>query len=117
MLGAVLALASLGNGVMGSQILQTSGFTNCDTNASISVQKVNIQYNNDDQTVLFNVAGTSTTEQNVTAVLNVSAYGQQVYSNAFDPCDTKTFVQQLCPGKERIQARRTKKKTCASRVD
>ncbi|KAK2072850.1 hypothetical protein P8C59_007180 [Phyllachora maydis] len=97
MLGAVLALASLGNGVMGSQILQTSGFTNCDTNASISVQKVNIQYNNDDQTVLFNVAGTSTTEQNVTAVLNVSAYGQQVYSNAFDPCDTKTFVQQLCP--------------------
>lgn len=79
-------------------ILQTVGFSNCNTNANITVQRVNIFYNNDNKTVTFDVAGTNTVEQNVTAVLNVTAYGQQIYSNTFDPCDRGTFVTQLCPG-------------------
>ena len=50
------------------------------------------------QTVTFNVAGTSKEAMNVTAVLNVTAYGTSVYSNSFNPCDASTFVSQLCPG-------------------
>ena len=85
--------------MMGANILQTSGFTNCGPNASVKVQKVDIKYDNDNKTVTFDVAGTSTQVQNVTAVLNVTAYGNQVYSNAFNPCSEATFVAQLCPGK------------------
>jgi len=58
---------------------------------------VDVSYNNDDKTVSFNVAGTSEQTMNVTAQLNVTAYGISVYSNSFNPCHTSTFVAQLCP--------------------
>lgn len=58
---------------------------------------VDVSYNNDNKTVSFNVAGTSEQTMNVTAQLNVTAYGISVYSNSFNPCDTSTFVAQLCP--------------------
>jgi hypothetical protein len=95
---AVLAGALLAGGVLGLDVLETVGFSSCNTNASVSVQKVDIRYNNDDKTVSFDVAGSSNKVQNVTAVLNVTAYGQNIYSNSFDPCAPGTFVQQLCPG-------------------
>ncbi len=82
-------------------ILQTVGFSSCGANgteASVQVQAVDIEYNADNKTVSFDVAGTSTEVQNVTAILNVTAYGVQVYSNSFDPFSESTFVEQLCPG-------------------
>lgn len=95
---AVLATA-FASGVLGDDILETIGFTNCKSNARVTVQKVDITYNNNNKTVTFDVAGTSARVQNVTAVLNVTAYGNQIYSNTFNPCDRKTFVEQLCPGR------------------
>ncbi|KAI3337785.1 TRP-domain-containing protein [Ustulina deusta] len=95
---AVLATALVATGVLGDDILVTDGFNNCNNNNSdITVDNVDIKYNNADKTVTFNVAGTSAREQNVTAKLTVTAFGQNVYSNQFDPCDPATFVQQLCP--------------------
>jgi len=97
---AACAVAFMAKGAAGADILQTSGFSNCDqTKASVTVQKVDISYNNDNKTVSFDVAGSSSKVQNVTAFLSVKAYGQEIYSNTFDPCDDDTFVQQLCPGK------------------
>jgi hypothetical protein len=97
LLRTAVALAALAQGVTGADILQTSGFSTCNANSSVSVQRVNISYNNDNKTVTFDVAGSSNKIQNVTAVLNVTAYGQQIYSNSFDPCSPGTFVEQLCP--------------------
>lgn len=91
---AILLLANAANA---AQILKTSGFTTCLSGSSITVNNVDIQYNNDNKTVSFDVSGTSTKSINVTAVLNVTAYGKAVYSNTFNPCDTATFVAQLCP--------------------
>ncbi|KAF3762384.1 putative Flc2 FAD transporter, partial [Cryphonectria parasitica EP155] len=48
-------------------------------------------------TVTFDLSGTSTVEQNVTAQLNVTAYGYSVYSSSFNPCEATTYVEQLCP--------------------
>lgn len=95
---AALTGALLASGVLGVDVLETVGFSSCNTNASVSVQRVDIKYNNDNKTVSFDVAGSSNKVQNVTAVLNVTAYGQDIYSNSFDPCEKSTFVQQLCPG-------------------
>lgn len=99
LLGAVLVGAGLVKGVVGVDVLETIGFSNCGNGEkpTVSVQKVDIKYNNDNKTVTFDVAGTSTQVQNVTAILNVTAYGQNIYSNTFDPCSPATFVQQLCP--------------------
>lgn len=99
-----LALAALSGQALGTQILETSGFTTCFNSPDIVVQKLNIQFNNDNKTVTFDVAGTNAKAVNVSAVLNVTAYGTQVYSNSFNPCDSSTFIQQLCPRKPSAQS-------------
>lgn len=96
-LRAALAVGALAKGAVGAEVLQTSGFSTCSANSSVSVQLVDISYNNDNKTVTFDVAGSSSKIQNVTALLNVTAYGRQIYSNSFDPCSPGTFVEQLCP--------------------
>ncbi|KAI0543051.1 hypothetical protein GGR58DRAFT_7106 [Xylaria digitata] len=94
---AIWAIALVTTGVLGEDILVTSGFNNCNNNSDITVDNVDIKYNNADKTVTFNVAGTSAKEQNVTAWLTVTAFGQEFYRNEFNPCSPATFVQQLCP--------------------
>ncbi|KAK1987900.1 hypothetical protein LZ30DRAFT_684236 [Colletotrichum cereale] len=94
----LLALATaLATETLADSILKTSSFTTCGNDTAITVQKVDIQYNNDDKTVTFDVAGTSARSQNVTAILDVSAYGNAIYSNTFNPCEAATYVEQLCP--------------------
>ncbi|UNI14945.1 hypothetical protein JDV02_001522 [Purpureocillium takamizusanense] len=94
--GSIIA-GTLASHAWAGQILKTDGFSDCGHDSTIKVDKVDIRYNNDNKTVIFDVAGSSAKEQNVTALLNVTAYGNQVYSNKFNPCDKGTFVQQLCP--------------------
>lgn len=96
--GAALLAAALTQGVFAADILQTTTFTTCADSADITVQKIDIEYNNSNKTVSFDVAGMSTKEQKVMAKLNVTAYGTQVYTNSFNPCDNSTYMAQLCPG-------------------
>ncbi|KAI1761008.1 TRP-domain-containing protein [Hypoxylon sp. FL1150] len=93
---AILATGFI-SGVLSENLLVTSGFSNCETGSEINVQKVNIAYDNDDKTVTFDVAGTSSKQQNVTATLSVTAYGQNVYQSSFNPCNETTYIQALCP--------------------
>ncbi|EGY18433.1 DUF907 domain-containing protein [Verticillium dahliae VdLs.17] len=94
----LLLAATLINTAAADEILSTVGFTTCGpSNADVKVNKADITYNNADKTVVFDVSGTSTKVQNVTAELKVTAYGNEIYSNKFDPCDSSTFVEQLCP--------------------
>ncbi|RDA85363.1 hypothetical protein CP532_6419 [Ophiocordyceps camponoti-leonardi (nom. inval.)] len=78
-------------------VLRTDGFAQCGSDNSIKVDKIDISYDRDQKSIAFDVAGSSLREQNVTAVLNVTAYGNNVYQNSFNPCDKDTFVQRLCP--------------------
>lgn len=96
--GAAVAAAVLTKGVLAAEVLKTSGFTNCNTDSSIQVNNVDIEYDKTSQTVTFDVSGTSKVEQKVMATLNVTAYGISVYSNTFNPCSNSTYVEQLCPG-------------------
>lgn len=93
-----LFLGTLPGRVLADQILSTSGFSTCLTDSNITVNNLQITYNNNEKSVTFDVSGTSKTVQNVTAQLNVTAYGISVYQNTFNPCDQSTFVAQLCPG-------------------
>lgn len=92
-----MAIVAVVTGAMGAQILQTNGFSDCGSDSTIKVDKINISYNNDNKTVSFDVAGSSKERQNVSAVLEVTAYGNTVYTNSFNPCDKATFVDRLCP--------------------
>lgn len=94
---SIWLLSALPGRAFADQILSTTGFSTCLTGSNITVQKLDITYNNNNKTVTFDVAGTSERSMNVTAVLNVTAYGTQVYQNTFNPCDSSTYVAQLCP--------------------
>ena len=94
-----LAAFTLLSGVLGADILQTNGFTNCINDSTITVNNLNVQYDRTTNLVTFDVSGSSAKSQEVTASLTVSAYGKQVYQTDFDPCDQSTLVPQLCPGK------------------
>lgn len=103
LLGAALpALALAGD------TLTTNGFTTCLTNASIQIEKMDVTYNKNTNKVVFDVAGTSGAEQKVMASLVVAAYGREVYSKTFNPCDDDSFVEQLCPGQCNSPLRTTK---------
>lgn len=95
-----LIFGALPVGVVGTDILKTTGFTTCLDNSTITVTNLNVSYDRVAGAVTFDVAGTSSKRQNVTAALTVTAYGKQVYQKTFNPCDTDTKVDQLCPGKD-----------------
>ncbi|KAF5241232.1 hypothetical protein FAUST_3914 [Fusarium austroamericanum] len=92
-----MTAATLVTGVLGDSILRTSGVTDCGSEAGISIQKLDISYDNDKQIVTFDVSGTSDKERNVSAILEVTAYGRKVYENSINPCSKDTPIPQLCP--------------------
>ncbi|KAH0538480.1 hypothetical protein FGG08_004929 [Glutinoglossum americanum] len=94
---SLLLFEALPARVFCTDILKTSGFSTCLDNSDIQVQHVDVEYNRADNTVTFDVSGTSSKSQDVTGVLTVTAYGNQVYEKEFDPCDNATKVEQLCP--------------------
>lgn len=95
---ALAALAALPS-VLATDILKTNGFSNCNNGSStLKVNHVDISFDRSTNDVVFDVSGTSSKVQNVTAELVVTAYGIKVYNNSFDPCAEDTRVDQLCPG-------------------
>lgn len=100
--GAALAALAILPSVLAGDILKTNGFSNCNNGTStIKVNNVDIAFNRGTNEITFDVSGTSTQEQFVTADLVVTAYGIKVYDKSFDPCDDSTKVDQLCPGMSR----------------
>ncbi|KAL9640319.1 MAG: hypothetical protein Q9204_000760 [Flavoplaca sp. TL-2023a] len=97
LLAQLLVLAVLPARAIGADVLKTSGFTSCLDDSAISVTKLHVEYDRAKGTVTFDVGGTSAKVQNVTASLTVSAYGNQVYTKDFNPCDQDSEVAQLCP--------------------
>ena len=85
--------------MLANDVLITSSFTSCQngTDAQITAKDLNIQFDRQAGQFFFDVTGSSSKAQNVTASLSVSAYGNQIYSTDFDPCDASTKIDQLCP--------------------
>ncbi|KAJ9627401.1 hypothetical protein H2204_009812 [Knufia peltigerae] len=95
---AVFASLALLPSVLATDILKTSGVSNCNNGSSqIKVNKLDISFDRSTNNINFDASGTSEQKQYVTAHLVVQAYGIQVYEKEFDPCSPDTRVDQLCP--------------------
>ncbi|KAB2579994.1 hypothetical protein BFW01_g5498 [Lasiodiplodia theobromae] len=95
-----LLAAALPAAALAADVITTNGFTTCLNDASIQITKMDVTYNRNTKKVVFNVAGESTEEQKVMASLVVSAYGKEVYSKTFNPCeeqDDGSNSTALCP--------------------
>ena len=99
-LKSCLTALALLSGVLASDVLKTNGFSDCSNNSTITVNNVDIQFDRSTNLLTFDVSGSSSKQQAVTATLTVTAYGVQVYQKSFDPCDASTKVDQLCPRKQ-----------------
>lgn len=89
--------ATLATGVVAEDVLKTVSFRACGDNTDITVNRADISFNANTKVISFDVSGFSARSQNVSAVLQVSAYGNDIFENEFNPCDSATFVEQLCP--------------------
>lgn len=99
-----LLLSALPASVLGGDVLSTNGFSTCTTDPSIKVQALNVEYNRSNRSLTFDVAGSSAEAQKVILNLVVSAYGKQVYTKEYNPCDNSTNMvdsdevySQMCP--------------------
>ncbi|KAL2833238.1 hypothetical protein BDW59DRAFT_168955 [Aspergillus cavernicola] len=94
---ALAVLALLPAMIHAADTLSTGSFATCLTDSDIQVNKLDITFSRSTREVIFDVSGTNTKEQNVTAALSVTAYGKEVYTKDFNPCDADNYVSQLCP--------------------
>ena len=94
----LVLLSALPAGVLGGDVLSTTGFSTCMNNPTVKVTKLDVTYNKNTRQLDFDVAGASEVVQKVKAKLVVSAYGQDVYTKDFDPCTTG--MTEMCPGKQ-----------------
>ncbi|RMZ69640.1 DUF907 domain [Pyrenophora seminiperda CCB06] len=98
MLAPFLLLASGPLTVLAGDILETNGFSSCLNGPSdITVNKLNIKFDRSIKKVTFDVSGTNNKEQKVMATLSVNAYGRELYTKTFNPCEGEYKVDQLCP--------------------
>ncbi|CAZ81917.1 unnamed protein product [Tuber melanosporum] len=96
LLSALLLFSVLGAlPVQATDVLETNGFSTCLATSDIKVDKMNVKYDRANGVVTFDLAGSSSREQKVKAVLTVTAYGRQVYEKTIDPC--VQGIAQLCP--------------------
>lgn len=93
----LLLLSALPAGVLGGDVLSTTGFSQCVNDPSVKVTKLDVTYDKNTRQLNFDVAGISKEVQKVKATLVVSAYGKEVYSNSFNPCEKE--MQAMCPCK------------------
>lgn len=100
MLAPFLLLASAPLGALANDVLKTNGYSSClNGDSDIKVNKLDISFDRTTKKIKFDVSGTNGKEQKVMATLKVNAYGKEVYSNTFDPCEGDMKVDQLCPGR------------------
>ncbi|TGZ81535.1 TRP-domain-containing protein [Ascodesmis nigricans] len=95
LLSAVVLLAALSLPARAADVLRTNGFSTCIASDTIIVNRMDVEYDRNTRIVTFDVSGTSTQIQEVTAVMTVTVYGREFYRREFDPCDEK--IEQLCP--------------------
>lgn len=98
MLAPFLLLASAPLSVLASDILKTNGYSSCQDNSDITVNKLDLEFDKGSKKIKFDVSGSSGKEQKVMATLIVNAYGKEVYRSEFNPCDANTKMDKLCPG-------------------
>jgi hypothetical protein len=98
MLAPFILLATGPLGALAGSVLKTNGYSSCQDNADIKVNKLDIEFDKDSKKIVFDVGGSSEVEQKVMATLKVNAYGKEVYKSTFNPCDDGTKVEKLCPG-------------------
>lgn len=94
--GALSALAALLPTASAERLIESKSLNPCMANSSFSATLFNVVFTPDNQTLSFNIVGVSDISGNVTADLEVFAYGFRALQKTLDPCDSAD-LKGLCP--------------------
>ncbi|KAF1813480.1 TRP-domain-containing protein [Eremomyces bilateralis CBS 781.70] len=92
----LLLLPALIPSTSADRLLQSTALSACMKNPKFSASRFNVLFTPDDAIVHFNVTGNSLISGNVTAALDVFAYGYKAVSTDLNPCDSEDLAG-LCP--------------------
>ena len=90
------AFAALAPSTAALKLLESTSLNPCMTNSKFSATLFNVLFTPENGTLFFNINGISAISGNVTAELDVIAYGLNIYKKTIDPCEEKDF-DGLCP--------------------
>ena len=82
-----------------TRLLESESLNPCQAVSGFTATLFNVVFTPDNGTFAFDVVGVSTISGNVTAVIDVTAYGINIYHDSVDPCDVTGSVDLsgLCP--------------------
>ncbi|KAF2087684.1 DUF907 domain protein [Saccharata proteae CBS 121410] len=78
------------------RLIQSKSLNPCQANSSFSATLFDVVFTPDNNTLSFNIVGVSDISGNVTAELEVYAYGYKALSKTLDPCSSDD-LKGLCP--------------------
>lgn len=92
---AALGLA-LASSAVAESYIEAAALMSCMDDSAFTASEFNVKFYPDNKTVVFDIAAISTIDGNVTAKLDVIAYGLTIVDKEISGCDIGD-VQQLCP--------------------
>lgn len=93
LLTALVALSPFTSAI---KLLESSSLNPCMANSKFSATLFNVLFTPQNGSLTFTINGVSAISGNVTAQLDVIAYGLNIYKKIINPCDEKDFAG-LCP--------------------
>ena len=93
LLAALLALLPFSSA---ERLIESKSLNPCQANSSFSATLFNVAFTPDNKTLSFTIIGVSAISGNVTASLEVIAYGYTAMRQNLDPC-TNSDLKGLCP--------------------
>jgi hypothetical protein len=93
LLAAAAAILPLASGV---RLIESKSLNPCMENSKFSATLFNVVFTPDNFTLSFNVVGVSDISQNVTAEIEVLAYGYKAVRRELDPCSSPD-LKGICP--------------------
>lgn len=94
--GALSALSALLPTAHAERLIESKSLNPCMANSSFSATLFNVVFTPDNATLTFNIVGVSDISGNVTADLEVFAYGYRALKKTLDPCSSAD-LKGLCP--------------------
>lgn len=94
--GALSALSALLPTAAAERMIESKSLNPCMSNSSFSATLFNVVFTPDNKTLSFNIVGVSDISGNVTADLEVFAYGFRALKQTLDPCSSAD-LKGLCP--------------------
>lgn len=92
----LVAFASFAHRVVAQDMIESRSLNTCMERSGFTASLFNVRFTPNNGSLAFNVVGSSTIAGNVTAVLEVIAYGYSALNEFLDPC-TDMALGGLCP--------------------